>query len=211
MPALRRAPAPRAAPAARSRSRPWSSDAIDERAPRPARAAVRPGSRSNRARRRPVRTRSRSTPARRQARAAGRTGRIPLEIEGDRRRVAVGPSERLVGVVDRRRVGLVADRPLPHRIVAGVLGPQRFALHDERVGPHRHLEVGDVQQRSARPRERRPVPRGPTDDPMSRDHAEFGVCGPGGEHPFLDRSVGMAPLGGTGIGDGLHDQADYGP
>jgi hypothetical protein len=46
---------------------------------------------------------------------------------------------------------------------------------------------------------------------MSGDHPEFRVVGPRGEHPLLDPGIDMAPLGGTGIGDGLHDQADYGP
>ena len=86
-----------------------------------------------------------------------------------------------------------------------VLGPQRLALDDERVGPHRHLEVGDVQERPTDPRQRRPVPGAAADDPVAREHAELAVGGPRREHPLLDRRVGM-----TGIFEAGHDRADYG-
>ncbi len=103
----------------------------------------------------------------------GGAGGVPLEVEGHGGRVAVGAPERLVGIVERRRVRLVADRPLLERRDAVVLGPQRLALDDERVGPHRHVEVGDVQERSTDPRQRRPVPGDAADDPVARDQADL--------------------------------------
>ena len=138
----------------------------------------------------------------------GVAGRVPLEIERDRGRVAVRATERLIGVVDGRGIGLVADRPLMHLGVAVMFGPQRLSLHDERIGANAHVEVGDVQERSAAACERRPVPRSPPDDPMARDQAELRVGRPGGEHPFLDVGSEVAAVV---VFVGEHDQADYEP
>ena len=113
--------------------------------------------------------------------------------------------EGLAGFVECGRVGLVADRPLLERGDAVVLRPQRLALHDERVGAQRHVEVGDVQERPTDSRQRRPVPGAAADDPMAREHADLAARGPRGEHPLLDRRVGM-----TGIFEAGHDRADYG-
>ena len=132
-------------------------------------------------------------------------GGIPLEVEGDGGRVAVGAPEGLVGVVQCGGVGLVADRPLLQRRDAVVFGPQRLALHDERIGAHGHVEVGHVQERSTGSRQRSPVPGDTTDDPVAREQTDLAVFGPGGEHPLLDRRVAV-----TGIFEAGHDRADYG-
>ena len=144
-----------------------------------------------------------------------RSDGVPLEIERDRGRDAVGPIERVVGIGEARRVRLVPDRPLLERSVAHVLGPHRFALDHERIAAHRNLGIEDVQQRTIRSGQRRPVPRGAPDDPMTGEHPEgargphVGVTGtPRGEHPLLDPRAGMAEVV---LWRSRHDPADYGP
>ena len=147
-----------------------------------------------------------------------RRRRVPLEVERDRRRVAVGPTERLIGIVDRRGVGLVADRPLFHLGIAVVLGPQRLALDDERVGTHRHVEVGDVQERRPLRASAAQYQAVAPDDPMTGDQAEPSVGRPRREHPLLDRGAVVAtvvPVAASFVRWFVvrrrHDQADYEP
>ena len=154
---------------------------------------ARRGSRRRRAPHRPARSRHRRRPALRRVpaewAARSRTTRRSNAIGVG---IAVGQPERIVGIVDCRGVRLVTDRPLRHRIVAGVLRPERLTLDDERVRSHGHREVGDVQQRATRSRQRRPVPRRSTDDPMPGDQPHRPIGDPRGEDPLLDRRVDVS-------------------
>ena len=76
-------------------------------------------------------------------------GRVPLDVERDRGRDPVRPSERLGRIIERGGVRLVADRPLLHRRVADVFGPERVRLDEQRIGTDRYVPFGDVQQRLA--------------------------------------------------------------
>ena len=94
---------------------------------------------------------------------------VPLEIPGQRGRHAVGTSDGVGGIIEGDRVRFVGDRPLFHRRVARVLGPQAGALDQQRVGTPRHVPVGDVEQRMTGARQGRPVPRLRLDDPIAGD------------------------------------------
>ena len=81
-------------------------------------------------------------------------------------------SERLCRIVERGGVRLVADRPLLHRLITDVLRPERVCLDEERIGSHRHVPFGHVQQRFAGDRQTSPVPRPPAEQPMTRHQAD---------------------------------------
>ena len=133
--------------------------------------------------------------------------RVPLDVERDRRRDPVGAAERIGRIVERRRVRLVADRPLLHRRVADVLRPERVRLDEQRIGTHRNVPLGDVQQRLPFGRQARPVPRQPAEQPVTRQQPDRRVGGPRREHPLLDRGAGVRPVVGPRE---RHVLADYG-
>ncbi len=97
----------------------------------------------------------------------GLARRVPLDVERDRGRDPVCASERIGRIIECRGVRLVADRPLLHRRVADVLGPEGVRLDEQRIGADRNIPFGDVQQRFAVGREARPVPRVPAEQPMT--------------------------------------------
>ena len=139
--------------------------------------------RSFRGRRRPARSR----------RVGDRlAGRVPLEVERNRARRPVGAAEGIVGVVERGGVRLVGDGPLLHRRVARVLGPQGVGLDEQRVGAHRHLPLGDVEQRFARRASAAQYHARRPSSAMADTAPREPSAEPAGEHPLLHGDAGVA-------------------
>ena len=205
-------------PNLRQRQRPearrvrWSIGATGAPAPRRARRGLRRGSRSRRGRRRPVRSRHRTPPGRLPARA-GRPGRWRT-TRGRRRSVS-----------GRRRPGRVLrrGRRSPRRTsrcrstTAAIGSSQVCSAHSASPftmnGSARTGTSKSVMCNSGRPSRAsaaqyqavRPTIRCPEITP-----SEASAVHAANTHSSTGASA-CRPSRSAGIGDGLHDQADYGP
>jgi hypothetical protein len=96
---------------------------------------------------------------------------VPLHVGGDRGRRPVRPPERLVRIVERHGMALVADRPLCERIDAVVLGPHLGSLDDERIRSHGDVPLGEMEHRATRLHHCEPIPGPLPDETMARHEA----------------------------------------
>ncbi len=123
-------------------------------------------------------------------------GRVPLEIDGHRRRNAVSPAERLVRIVEGGPHRLVADGPLGERHLADVLRPKLLALDKTPIGSSAHIEISDMDEWGAGQDHRRPVPQSASEQSMGADHPGLSIGFPDGEDPFVDATVVGTLVGG---------------
>jgi putative sterol carrier protein len=141
---------------------------------------------------------------------AGLAGRVPLDVEGDRHRQAVGAAPRLGGVVEQHAVCLVAHAPLHERAVAVVPGPHLGRLHVQAVAQAGAVELLDVEVRLTFTHEARPVVEPATAEfEPDRDAGDpiIGESARTPEPPGFHRGVGMAQL----VGIGPHRGKGTGP